>query len=142
FVDQDERSIGITPDDYVVRDGNGFTIQDNDRGLQRIFINEALTKRLLADPQAKEFVGEKLRNAQWLIRAIDQRRKTIIRVSECILERQHEFFETGVAYLKPVMLREVADAVGMHQSTISRGTSGKYLHSAQGLFDLKSFFNS
>lgn len=142
FVDQDERSIGITPDVYVVRDGNSFTIQDNDRGLQRIFINEALTKRLLADPQAKEFVGEKLRNAQWLIRAIEQRRKTIIRVSECILEKQHEFFEKGVAYLKPMILRDVADAVGMHESTISRVTSGKYLHSAQGLFELKYFFNS
>ncbi len=142
FVDHDERSIGITPDVYVIKDGDEFRIVDNDRGMQRVFINEALTKRLLADPQAKEFVGEKLRNAQWLIRAIEQRRKTIIKVAECILEKQHDFFEKGVAHLKPLILRDVADAVGMHESTISRVTSGKYLHSPQGLFELKYFFNS
>jgi len=142
YVDHDERSIGITPDVYVIKDGDDFKVVDNDRGIQRLFINEALTKRLLADPQAKEFVGEKLRNAQWLIRAIEQRRKTIIKVSESILEKQRDFFEQGVAYLKPMILRDVADAVGMHESTISRVTSGKYLHSAQGLFELKYFFNS
>lgn len=142
FVDHDERSIGITPDVYVVKDGDEFKIVDNDRGVQRLFINEALTKRLMADAQAKDFVGEKLRNAQWLIRAIEQRRKTIIKVSECILEKQHDFFEKGVAYLKPLILRDVADSVGMHESTISRVTTGKYLHSAQGLFELKYFFNS
>lgn len=142
FVDHDERSIGITPDVYVVKDGEDFRIVDNDRGMQRLFINEALTKRLLADPEAKEFVGEKLRNAQWLIRAIEQRRKTIIKVSECILDKQRDFFEKGVAQLKPMILRDVADAVGMHESTISRVTTGKYLHSAQGLFELKYFFNS
>lgn len=142
FVDHDERSIGITPDVYVVKDNGEFKIVDNDRGVQRLFINEALTKRLMADAKAKDFVGEKLRNAQWLIRAIEQRRKTIIKVSECILEKQHDFFEKGVAYLKPLILRDVADSVGMHESTISRVTTGKYLHSAQGLFELKYFFNS
>jgi len=142
FVDHDDRSIGITPDVYVVKDGDEFRIVDNDRGMQRVFINEALTKKLMADVKAKEFVGEKLRNAQWLIRAIEQRRKTILKVSECILEKQHDFFEKGVAHLKPMILRDVADSVGMHESTISRVTTGKYLHSAQGIFELKYFFNS
>jgi RNA polymerase sigma-54 factor len=142
FVDHDERSIGITPDVYVIKDGTEFRVVDNDRGLQKLFINESLTKRLMADPSAKEFVGEKLRNAQWLIRAIEQRRKTIIKVSECILEKQHDFFEKGVSELKPMILRDVADAVGMHESTISRVTTGKYLHCPQGLFELKYFFNS
>src|SRR5690606_31781056 len=142
YVDHDERSIGITPDVYVVKDADGFRVVDNDRGVQRLFINESLTKRLMADPSAKEFVGEKLRNAQWLIRAIEQRRKTIIKVSECILEKQREFFEQGVSELKPMILRDVADAVGMHESTISRVTTGKYLHCPQGLFELKYFFNS
>ena len=122
YSDHDERSIGITPDVFVVKDGEEFRVVDNDRGVQRLFINEALTKKLLADPQAKEFVGEKLRNAQWLIRAIEQRRKTIIRVTECIVEKQCEFFEQGVSQLKPMILRDVADAVGMHESTISRVT--------------------
>lgn len=142
FVDHDDRSIGITPDVFVVKDGADFRIVDNDRGTQRLFINEALTKKLMADPQAKEFVGEKLRNAQWLIRAIEQRRKTILKVSECILEKQREFFESGVSCLKPMILRDVADAVGMHESTISRVTTGKYMHCPQGLFELKYFFNS
>jgi RNA polymerase sigma-54 factor len=142
FTDTDDRTIGITPDVYVIRDGEEFVVLDNDRGMQRLFINEALTKRLMKDPTAKEFIGEKLRNAQWLIRAIEQRRKTIIRVAECIVEKQREFFERGVAHLKPMILRDVAEAVGMHESTISRVTTNKYMHTPQGLFELKYFFNS
>jgi RNA polymerase sigma-54 factor len=77
-----------------------------------------------------------------LIRAIEQRRKTIIRVAECIVEKQRDFFEKGVAHLKPMILRDVAEAVGMHESTISRVTTNKYMHTPQGLFELKYFFNS
>lgn len=142
FTDQDDRSIGITPDVYVIKDGEEWRVVDNDRGVQRLFINESLTRRLLNDPQAKEFIGEKLRNAQWLIRAIEQRRKTIIRVAECIVEKQRDFFEKGVGCLRPLILRDVADAVGMHESTISRVTTNKYMHTPQGLFELKYFFNS
>jgi len=142
FTDTDDRTIGITPDVYVIKDDNEFVVLDNDRGVQRLFINEALTKRLMQDPSAKEFIGEKLRNAQWLIRAIEQRRKTIIRVAECIVEKQRDFFEKGVAHLKPMILRDVAEAVGMHESTISRVTTNKYMHTPQGLFELKYFFNS
>jgi RNA polymerase sigma-54 factor len=142
FSDTDERSIGITPDVYVIKDQDEFRVLDNDRGLQRLFINEALTKRLMKDPSAKEFVGEKLRNAQWLIRAIEQRRKTIIRVAECIVDKQRAFFEKGVQHLKPMILRDVAEAVGMHESTISRVTTNKYMHTPIGLFELKYFFNS
>ncbi|HEX2732467.1 MAG TPA: RNA polymerase factor sigma-54 [Polyangiaceae bacterium] len=142
FTDQDERSIGITPDVYVIKDGSEWVVVDNDRGMQRLHINEALTQKLLKDPAAKEFVGEKLRNAQWLIRAIEQRRKTIIRVTECIVEKQREFFEQGVSHLKPMILRDVAEAVSMHESTISRVTTNKYVHTPQGLFELKYFFNS
>jgi RNA polymerase sigma-54 factor len=142
FTDQDDRSIAITPDVYVMRDGEEFVVLDNDRGMQRLFINEALTKKLMKDPRAKDFIGEKLRNAQWLIRAIEQRRKTIIRVAESIVEKQRDFFEQGVAHLKPMILRDVAEAVGMHESTISRVTTNKYMHTPQGLFELKYFFNS
>ncbi|MCS6900730.1 MAG: RNA polymerase factor sigma-54 [Myxococcales bacterium] len=142
FTDTDERSIGITPDVYIVKDGDKFVVLDNDRGLQRLYVNEALTKKLLHDPNAREWVGEKLKNAQWLIRAIEQRRKTIIRVTEAIVERQREFFEKGVAYLKPMILRDIAEEVHMHESTISRVTTNKYAHTPQGLFELKYFFNS
>lgn len=142
YSDTDDKTIAITPDVYVIKDGDKFVVTDNDRGVQRLYINEALTKQLLRDPQAKEFIGEKLRNAQWLIRAIEQRRKTIIRVTECIVEKQRDFFEKGVAYLKPMILRDVAETVGMHESTISRVTTNKYVHTPQGLFELKYFFNS
>jgi RNA polymerase sigma-54 factor len=142
FTETDDKSIAITPDVYVIKDSEKFVVTDNDRGVQRLYINEALTKQLLRDPQAKEFIGEKLRNAQWLIRAIEQRRKTIIRVTECIVEKQRDFFEKGVSFLKPMILRDVAEAVGMHESTISRVTTNKYVHTPQGLFELKYFFNS
>ena len=142
FTDTDDRTIGITPDVYVIKDGDLFVVLDNDRGLQRLYINETLAKRMLKDPSAKDFIGEKLRSAQWLIRAIEQRRKTIIRVTECIVDKQRDFFEKGVAHLKPMILRDVAETVGMHESTISRVTTNKYVHTPQGLFELKYFFNS
>jgi RNA polymerase sigma-54 factor len=142
FSETDDKTIAITPDVYVVKDGDKFVVSDNDRGVQRLYINESLTKTLLKDPSAKDFIGEKLRNAQWLIRAIEQRRKTIIRVTECIVEKQREFFEKGVQYLKPMILRDIAETVGMHESTISRVTTNKYVHTPQGLFELKYFFNS
>jgi RNA polymerase sigma-54 factor len=142
FTDQDDRSIGITPDVFVIRDGADFVVLDNDRGLQRLFINESLTRKLLKDPRAKEFIGEKLRNAQWLIRAIEQRRKTIIRVTECIVDKQRDFFDKGVSCLRPMILRDVAETVGIHESTVSRVTTNKYVHTPRGLFELKYFFNS
>ncbi len=142
FADFDERTIAITPDVFVIKDGDKFVVTDNDRGMQRLYINESLVKKMLRDPKAKDFINDKLRSAQWLIRAIEQRRRTIIKVTECIVEKQREFLEKGVAYLKPMILRDVAEAVGMHESTISRVTSNKYVHTPQGLFELKYFFNS
>jgi RNA polymerase sigma-54 factor len=142
FSEVDDKSIGISPDVYVIRDDDKFVVTDNDRGVPRLYVNDDLAKQLLREPSAKEFVGEKLRAAQWLIRAIEQRRRTIIRVTECIVEKQREFFEKGVNYLKPMILRDVAETVGMHESTISRVTTNKYVHTPQGLFELKYFFNS
>ncbi len=142
FSDFDERTIAITPDVFVIKDADKFVVTDNDRGMQRLYINESLVKKMLRDPKAKDFINDKLRSAQWLIRAIEQRRRTIIKVTECIVEKQREFLEKGVAYLKPMILRDVAEAVGMHESTISRVTSNKYVHTPQGLFELKYFFNS
>lgn len=142
FAEVDDKTIAITPDVYVLKDGDQFSVSDNDKGLQRLYINEQLAQRMLKDPKAKEFISEKLRSAQWLIRAIEQRRRTIIKVTECIVEKQREFLEKGVGYLKPMILRDVAEAVGMHESTISRVTSNKYVHTPQGLFELKYFFNS
>jgi len=142
FADVDDKTIAITPDVYVFKDHDKWVVTDNDKGLQRLFINDNLAQRMLKDPKAKEFISEKLRSAQWLIRAIEQRRRTIIKVTECIVEKQKEFLERGVAFLKPMILRDVAEAVKMHESTISRVTSNKYVHTPQGLFELKYFFNS
>ena len=142
FSEIDERTIAITPDVFVIKDKDKFEVTDNDRGMQRLYVNESLVKKMLSDPKAKDFINDKLRSAQWLIRAIEQRRRTIIKVTECIVEKQREFLEKGVAYLKPMILRDVAESVGMHESTISRVTSNKYVHTPQGLFELKYFFNS
>jgi RNA polymerase sigma-54 factor len=142
FSETDEKTIAITPDVYVIKEGDKFVVTDNDRGVQRLYINEAMMQQLRQDTKAREFIDEKLRNAQWLIRAIEQRRKTIIRVTECIVEKQRDFFERGVAHLKPMILRHVAEEVKMHESTISRVTTNKYVHTPQGIFELKYFFNS
>jgi RNA polymerase sigma-54 factor len=119
YAEVDDKTIAITPDVYVFKDNDLWTVTDNDKGLQRLFINENLAQRMLKDPKAKEFISEKLRSAQWLIRAIEQRRRTIIKVTECIVEKQKDFFERGVAHLRPMILRDIAEAVGMHESTIN-----------------------
>jgi RNA polymerase sigma-54 factor len=92
--------------------------------------------------QSKDYVQDKLRSAQWLIRSIQQRQRTIIKVAESILKFQREFFDKGIAYLKPLILRDVAEDIGMHESTVSRVTTNKYVHTPQGIFELKFFFNS
>jgi RNA polymerase sigma-54 factor len=85
---------------------------------------------------------EKMRAAAWLIKSIQQRQKTIYRVMESILKFQREFFERGIAYLKPMILKDVAEDIDMHESTISRVTTNKYVYTPQGIFELKYFFNS
>jgi RNA polymerase sigma-54 factor len=90
----------------------------------------------------RAFLDEKLRAAQWLIRSIEQRNKTIARVVESIVKFQEPFFDHGVQYLRPMILRDVAEDVQMHESTISRVTSNKYLHCSQGILELKFFFNA
>jgi RNA polymerase sigma-54 factor len=132
----------IVPDVHVHKIGDKYFVVANDDGLPKLKISSFYRQALAGDSKAREYVQGKLRSAQWLIRSIDQRRRTIVRVTECIVEKQREFFDKGVAYLKPMILRDVADAVGMHESTISRVTTNKYVHTPQGLFELKYFFNS
>jgi RNA polymerase sigma-54 factor len=110
--------------------------------MPRLKISGFYRSAMQGQPEAKEYIQNKLRSAQWLIRSIDQRRKTIERVTECIVEKQRDFFEKGIEHLKPMILRDVAEEVGMHESTISRVTSNKYVATPRGLFELKFFFNS
>lgn len=132
----------ITPDVHVLKIGDQYYVVSNDDGMPKLKISNFYRAAMAGDPKAKEYIQSKLRSAQWLIRSIDQRRKTIVKVTECIVEKQKDFFEKGVSFLKPMILRDVAEAVGMHESTISRVTTNKYVNTPQGLFELKYFFNS
>jgi len=133
----------IIPDVVVTKIGDEYFVTANDDGLPRLrishFYNEAIRS---GDPKAKEYIQSKMRSAQWLIRSIDQRRRTIQKVTECIVEKQRDFFDKGIDHLKPMILRDVAEAVQLHESTVSRVTTNKYVHTPQGIFELKFFFNS
>ena len=132
----------VTPDVFIYKIGEKFFVVPNDDGLPKLKISGFYRSALGSGQNAKEYVQDKLRSAQWLIRSIQQRQRTIVRVTESIIKFQREFFDKGVAHLKPLILREVADDIGMHESTISRVTTNKYVHTPQGPFELKYFFNS
>lgn len=136
----------INPDIYVYKFEDDFVIMLNDDGLPRLRINpyykKAVSKNESITGQTKDYLQEKMRSAAWLIRSIHQRQKTIYKVMESILEFQRDFFEKGIAFLKPMVLRDVAQDIGMHESTISRVTTNKYAYTPQGIFELKYFFNS
>jgi RNA polymerase sigma-54 factor len=132
----------ITPDVYIHKVGDKFFVVPNDDGLPKLKISSFYRSALNGTPKAREYIQDKLRSAQWLIRSIQQRQRTIVKVTESIIKFQREFFEKGIAHLKPLILREVAEDINMHESTISRVTTNKYVHTPQGIFELKFFFNS
>ncbi len=136
----------ITPDIYVYKLGDDFKIVMNDDGLPKLRINR-FYKNAIADGRkiskdAKNYLNEKMQSASWLIKSIQQRQKTIYLVMESILKFQREFFEKGIAYVRPLILKDIAEDIEMHESTISRVTTNKYAYTPQGLFELKYFFNS
>jgi len=139
-------SSAIIPDVYVVKSDGAWIVMLNDDGIPRFRISSYYRRFLVGkrDPSdtTRAFLDEKLRSAQWLMRSIEQRNKTIARVVESIVKFQEPFFEHGVQYLRPMILRDVAEDVSMHESTISRVTSNKYLHCPQGIYELKYFFNA
>ena len=136
----------VIPDVYVVKSDGKWVVMLNDDGMPRFRISSAYRRFLSGKRDSSDttraFLDDKLRAAQWLIRSIEQRNKTIVRVVESIVKAQEPFFEHGVQYLRPMILRDVAEDVAMHESTISRVTSNKYLHCSQGIFELKYFFNT
>ncbi|MBI5521860.1 MAG: RNA polymerase factor sigma-54 [Desulfarculus sp.] len=134
----------ITPDIYVYKVDGEFVIVLNEDGLPKLRVNSFYKDALGSggSAEAKEYVQSKLRSAVWLIRSIHQRQRTIYKVTESIVKFQRDFFDKGIAHLKPLVLRDVAEDVGMHESTISRVTTNKYMHTPQGVFELKFFFNS
>ncbi|MBU0514306.1 MAG: RNA polymerase factor sigma-54 [Proteobacteria bacterium] len=142
-----DEPVYISPDIYLYKMGDDYAIVLNEDGLPRLRVNQfykqALTNRDdKMEPQAKEYIQDKLRSAVWLIRSIQQRQRTIYKVTESIVNFQRDFLDRGISHLRPLVLRDVAEDVGMHESTISRVTTNKYVHTPQGLFELKYFFNS
>jgi RNA polymerase sigma-54 factor len=138
----------ITPDVYVYKVGEEFVIMLNEDGMPKLRISPYY-KNILAEQKGaggnkvtKEYVQDKLRSAMWLIRSIHNRQKTIYKVTEAIVTRQKDFFIKGVQFLKPMILKDIANDIGMHESTISRVTTNKFVHTPVGIFELKYFFNS
>jgi RNA polymerase sigma-54 factor len=144
-----DEPVYITPDIYVYKVAGEFHILLNEDGLPRLKINN-IYKGVLSESRpaegegrdTKNYVQDKVRSALWLIKSIHQRQRTIYKVTESIIRYQGDFFESGVSSLKPLNLRDVADDIGMHESTVSRVTTNKYMHTPQGIFELKYFFNS
>ena len=138
------RSVTIVPDVYIRKVKGEYEITLNDEGLPKLRVNPAY-ERMLAGKTEKDvqgFLREKMRRAEWLIRSIYQRQRTIQRVVESIVRRQRDFLEHGPAFLKPLTLRDTAEDVGLHPSTVSRVVQGKYIQTPRGLFDLRFFFHA
>ena len=135
----------VTPDVFVRETRGGYAVELNQATLPRLLVNRRYYQELKAGPQDKAsraWLSECLQSASWLVKALDQRARTIVKVVSEIVKRQQGFFERGVAAMKPMTLREVAEAIGMHESTVSRVTSNKYLLCDRGLYELKYFFGS
>jgi RNA polymerase sigma-54 factor len=136
----------VTPDLIVERVGEDFVVALNDRNVPRLRISNAYQQMLRnkgsVEDTTRKYITEKLNSAKWLIQTIEQRRKTMIKVMRRIVEEQREFFEKGVEGLRPLTLQQIANQIGMHESTVSRVTTNKYVQTPRGVFELKYFFSS
>jgi RNA polymerase sigma-54 factor len=136
----------IIPDVYLIRTAEGYQIILNDEGLPRLRVS-SFYKRLLQQDDAfpkedKQFLIEKMRSAVGLLKSLDQRNRTIYRVTETLLDLQREFFDKGVEHLKPLTLKDVASTLNLHESTVSRVTSNKYLSCEHGVLGFRFLFSS
>jgi RNA polymerase sigma-54 factor len=133
----------IVPDVVVHKMGGEYVVVLNEDGVPRLRVN-SLYRSLLrtAGSEAREYVEQKLRSAVWLIKSVDQRQRTLRKVTQSIVKFQREFLDKGLPCLRPLSLRDVGEDIGMHESTISRVTTNKYVETPQGLFELKFFFHS
>jgi len=135
----------VMPDVYVYKVGDDYMVSLNEDGLPRLKISN-FYRNMLKGPdrnaKTQDYIQEKLRSAVWLIKSIHQRQRTIYKVTESIVKHQREFLEKGSNFIRPMVLRDIANDIGMHESTVSRVTTSKYVHTPQGIFELKYFFNS
>jgi RNA polymerase sigma-54 factor len=135
----------VSPDVFVRKTRGGYSVELNQATLPRVLVNRRYYQELKSGPQDKTsraWLSECLQSANWLVKALDQRARTIVKVVSEIVKRQQPFFDRGVSAMKPMTLRDVAEAIGMHESTVSRVTSNKYMLCDRGLFELKYFFGS
>src|SRR5436305_19991 len=138
----------IEPDVFVRRVGEEYVIQLNDDGLPRLRVSRAYRRMLQTmrsagrENEAQQVLKDKIRSAVWLIKSLDQRQRTIYKVAASIVRQQREFLDKGIENLRPMVLRDVAEDIGMHESTVSRVVSNKYIHTHRGLFPMKFFFHS
>ncbi|HOZ07974.1 MAG TPA: RNA polymerase factor sigma-54 [candidate division Zixibacteria bacterium] len=142
----DPAAMPVVPDLIVERIGDEFVVYHNDSHIPRLQINSGYKSLMRrgrgASPETREYIKQKLEQARWLLNAINQRRSTMIRVMEAIVERQREFFERGQAFLRPLIMEDVAQMVSMNVATISRVSNGKYVQTPLGVYEIKYFFNS
>jgi RNA polymerase sigma-54 factor len=136
----------VIPDVYVVKVEDQYVAMLNEDGLPQLRISPVY-KRLLDkggenSDETRNYVKEKFRSALWLLKSVDQRQKTIYKVATSIINFQKEFLDHGIEHLKPLVLRDVANDIGMHESTVSRVVNNKYMHTPQGVFEMKYFFHS
>jgi RNA polymerase sigma-54 factor len=142
-----ERAIYVEPDVYIQKVGDDYVIVLNEDGMPKLRINGSYRSMLnsmdsKSDGETVNYIKDKIRSAVWLIKSLDQRQRTIYKVAESIVKHQREFLEKGIDYLRPLVLRDVADDIQMHESTVSRVVSNKYMHTPRGLFLMKYFFHS
>jgi RNA polymerase sigma-54 factor len=146
----EEKTQPVIPDVYVVKSGDEYKIILNDDGLPRLRISN-FYREIMAGlsshghnnaESGKKYIKDKVQSATWLIKSIQQRQNTIYKVAESIVKFQRDFFEKGIDSLKPLVLRDIANDIDMHESTISRVVNNKYMHSPQGIFEMKYFFGS
>jgi len=142
-----ERTIYVEPDVFVRKIGDEYVIQLSEDGLPKLRISGAYRKLLRGGngaigAEAANYLREKMRSAVWLIKSLDQRQRTIYKVADSIVRHQRAFLDHGIEHLRPLVLRVVANDIGMHESTVSRVVSNKYMHTPRGLFPMKYFFHS
>jgi RNA polymerase sigma-54 factor len=141
-----DRSAYILPDVYVYKEGDEYKIVLNDDGLPKLRISPTYRRMLdhkeAGSEETRNYVKDKLRSALWLLKSVDQRQRTIYKVAESIVRHQRAFLDHGITHLRPLVLRDVANDIGMHESTVSRVVANKYMHTPRGVYEMRYFFHS